>query len=130
VTTAPSHLSIILSSHPLIIILSSHLIIILSSHLISSHHLIIILSPHLISSSSSSHLVSSRHLTSLHLTSPDGICQRYVAIRKQLHEVPEDTEALVNFITRMESYKRDDVPKLLQVPALRQFTRHCDSTTR
>jgi dynein heavy chain len=42
----------------------------------------------------------------------DKICQQFVAIRKQLREVPEDTEALVNFIAQAEIFKRDDVPKL------------------
>ena len=42
----------------------------------------------------------------------DIICQQFLNIRKQLREVPEDTEQLVDFMAMAESYRKNDVPKL------------------
>eukprot|EP01046_Picozoa_sp_COSAG06_P026166 COSAG06_NODE_2238_length_7273_cov_4.879147_5_plen_818_part_01 len=44
--------------------------------------------------------------------SNDLICQQFLAIRKQLREVPTDTEELVDFMAMAESYRKNDVPKL------------------
>ena len=42
----------------------------------------------------------------------DLICQQFLNIRKQLREVPTDTEQVVDFMAAAETYRRDDVPKL------------------
>ena len=44
--------------------------------------------------------------------SNDLICQQFLSIRKQLREVPQDTEQVVDFMAQAESYRKNELPKL------------------